>query len=113
MNEKAKKSLLDILAAISEIEEFISQVDGIEGYKQNLLVRRGTERMLGIIGEASTRFEREVEESILSNNRQIRGLRNRLVHVYDDIDNETIWGVIVAHLPALAQEVKEILSNEP
>ena len=36
-------------------------------------------------------------------------MRNRVIHGYDKIDNEIIWGTIVRHLPALKIEINELL----
>jgi len=36
-------------------------------------------------------------------------MRNRVVHGYDKIDNEIIWGTIVRHLPNLKIEINQLL----
>lgn len=36
-------------------------------------------------------------------------MRNRVIHGYDKIDDEIIWGTIKRHLPLLKKEVKELL----
>jgi uncharacterized protein with HEPN domain len=36
-------------------------------------------------------------------------MRNRVIHGYDKIDDEIIWGVLVRHLPLLKIEVLELL----
>jgi len=45
----------------------------------------------------------------ISGKRQIVSLRNRVIHGYDKIDNELIWGIIVRHLPSLKIEVDKLL----
>ena len=35
--------------------------------------------------------------------------KNRLIHGYDKIDDEIIWGTIVRHLPILKEEIAELL----
>jgi len=35
----------------------------------------------------------------ISSKKQIIGLRNRVIHGYDKIDDEIVWGIIVRHLP--------------
>jgi uncharacterized protein with HEPN domain len=38
-------------------------------------------------------------------------MRNRVIHGYDKIDNEIIWGTIVRHLPKLKQEIENLLKG--
>jgi uncharacterized protein with HEPN domain len=45
----------------------------------------------------------------ISGKKQIISMRNRVIHGYDKIDNEIIWGTIVRHLPELKAEVNDLL----
>ena len=45
----------------------------------------------------------------ISSKRQIISMRNRVIHGYDKIDNEIIWGTIVRHLPTLKTEIEGLL----
>ena len=45
----------------------------------------------------------------ISSKQQIISMRNRVIHGYDKIDNEIVWGTIVRHLPVLKKEVKILL----
>ena len=45
----------------------------------------------------------------ISGKRQIISMRNRVIHGYDKIDNEIIWGTIVRHLPTLQLEIDSLL----
>ncbi len=38
-------------------------------------------------------------------------MRNRVIHGYDKIDNEIIWGTIVKHLPILKNEIGGLLNH--
>lgn len=38
-------------------------------------------------------------------------MRNRVIHGYDKIDNEIIWGTIVRHLPVLKKEIINLLNG--
>lgn len=49
----------------------------------------------------------KIDSSIdISSKKQIINMRNRVIHAYDKIDNEIIWGTIVRHLPKLKQEIE-------
>jgi uncharacterized protein with HEPN domain len=36
-------------------------------------------------------------------------LRNRVIHAYDSINNEIIWGIVINHLPKLKSEIENLL----
>jgi len=45
----------------------------------------------------------------LSNSRKIVAARNRIIHGYDLISDETIWGIVIKHIPLLKEEVQLLL----
>lgn len=62
-----------------------------------------------IVGEAAAKLSKRIKD-INSHIPwiQIVGMRNRLIHVYFDIDFEAIWNTIKYDLPPLLQEIKKI-----
>lgn len=80
-------------------------------YKSNKLLRRGIERELEIVGEATNRILKIDKQISISNSRRIVDLRNWLIHGYDTIDDVLIWGIILKDLPKLRDEVNELISN--
>ena len=77
----------------------------------NKMLRRAVEREFEIIGEAMSRIEKLDSNIEISSKRQIISMRNRVIHGYDKIDNEIIWGTIVRHLPTLKSEIDNLLNN--
>ena len=73
------------------------------------MLRRAVEREFEIIGEAMSRIDKINPEITISSKRQIISMRNRVIHGYDKIDNEIIWGTIVRHLLSLKKEIAELL----
>jgi len=66
---------------------------------------RAVERDLEIMGEAIKKLI-EIEPQIkLSSVRNSIGLRNRISHAYDSIENEMLWGIINRDVPKLKQEL--------
>jgi uncharacterized protein with HEPN domain len=41
---------------------------------------------------------------------QIVGLRNRLIHGYDNVDFDILWEIVTKDLPPLIAELEKILS---
>jgi uncharacterized protein with HEPN domain len=65
-------------------------------------------RLLEIIGEAATRVP--VEERARRAEvpwSSIVGLRNRLIHGYDDVDYDIVWAIIATDLPKLAAHLAD------
>lgn len=42
----------------------------------------------------------------------IRGMRNRIVHDYENVDLSVLWGTIKESLPNLKDQLKDIILNE-
>jgi uncharacterized protein with HEPN domain len=66
---------------------------------------------LEIIGEAMNRILKEDEDIEIHNARRIVGLRNQIIHGYDTVSDENIWGIIINHLPRLKEEIYALMNN--
>jgi uncharacterized protein with HEPN domain len=67
-------------------------------------------RLLEIVGEAASRTtdeERLKYPSIPWS--QIIGLRNRLIHGYDSVDFDVLFGIVSSDLPKLIAELEQLL----
>jgi uncharacterized protein with HEPN domain len=67
---------------------------------------------LRLLGEAMSRIEKLDSSINISSKRLIINMRNRVIHGYDKIDNEIIWGTIVRHLPTLKIEIDRLLKSD-
>ncbi len=112
MDDKILKSLYDIKLAIDEIESFlINEEKSFLNYSKNVLLKRGIERNLEIIGDAVNRIFRDNPDFQITNARRIIGLRNQIIHAYDGISDENIWSIVINHLPNLKIEIEEKINN--
>lgn len=71
-------------------------------------------RLLEIVGEAASRVpvgDRVTYFSIPWV--QIVGLRNRLIHGYDNVDFDILWQIVTQDLPPLIAELEKLLSATP
>ena len=108
MNEKVLKCLYDIKFAIDEIDSFIDiSTVNFESYSKNVLIKRAVERNLEIIGEAMNRILREEPDYPIENAIRIVGLRNQIIHGYDMVSDENIWGILINYIPKLKTEVNQ------
>jgi uncharacterized protein with HEPN domain len=75
--------------------------------------KRAVERNLEIIGEATNRIIKR-EASLfakIKDSNAIIALRNQVIHSYDSISDETIWAIIINHLPILKIEITALLEE--
>ena len=82
-----------------------------EIYQNDLRTKRAVERNIEIIGEAMSRILKHDSEIEISNSSKIVDVRNRIIHGYDSVSDDVIWGIVIKNLPVLQKEV-EILLGE-
>lgn len=80
-----------------------------EDLDQNKMLVLSLVKCIEIIGEAASK----ISEELKSKHQQIPwkdiiGMRNRLTHVYFDIDYNIVWETIKNELPSLREELKKI-----
>nr|WP_081625030.1 HepT-like ribonuclease domain-containing protein [Rhodonellum ikkaensis] len=90
----------------TEVEDFID-------YQKNKMLKRAIERNLEIIGEAMNRIIKRDPKFInhLPESKSIIGLRNQVIHAYDNISDENIWSILIRHLPELEKEIKALITD--
>lgn len=45
----------------------------------------------------------------ISDTRKIVDTRNRIIHGYDSVSEDILWGITINNLPTLEKEVRELL----
>lgn len=83
MNSQSKKLLFDVLTACREISMFLAGKSRDE-YDSDVLLRRGVERDLEIVGEAIGQLRALDADTFahLPDGGMMIGMRNRLIHAY-------------------------------
>ncbi|MEW5718044.1 MAG: HepT-like ribonuclease domain-containing protein [Chloroflexota bacterium] len=112
MKTTLKKRLLDALNACRAIQSFVANRTFAE-YERNLMLRSAVERQFEIIGEALSQAENDNPDlsTLIPDVRRIVGMRNRIIHGYDSVDDELLWQTIQSHIPPLAQRLTELLES--
>lgn len=112
MDNSIKTWLYDILNSINEIESYFVDTPKIfEMYQNDLRTKRAIERNIEIIGEAMNRILKENSGIEISNSRKIVDVRNRIIHGYDSVSDDVIWGIVIKNLPVLKTEVTHLLNE--
>ena len=99
----------DILDAIAEIQKFTRGMD-FETFKVDDKSIRAVEMNFIIIGEAASQIPEEIEEKYPAIPWHLmRAMRNRIVHVYFQVDEKLMWDTIQTDLPPLIPELEKLL----
>ncbi len=114
MDDRVAKYLFDVKIAIEEIDSyFSSKTLDFQVFKENLMLKRAVERNLEIIGEAVNRLCK-VDDNFynhITGAKLIIGLRNHVIHAYDNVSDEILLSVIIKHLPVLKNEINQLLNE--
>lgn len=110
MDKDIKTWLFDIHNSILEIESFFIDIPrDFNYYQRDIRTKRAVERNLEITGEAMSRILKQSDTIEISNSRKIVDVRNRIIHGYDSVSDETIWGIVVKQIPILKTEIEKLL----
>lgn len=98
--------LLDMLQSAELIMTYINQCDKNE-FIENIQLQDSVIRRLLVIAEAAKRVSEVTKQNLANISwQEINGMRNRLVHEYDDIDLDIVWDVVQLEIPHLISELK-------
>ncbi len=112
MSEREWRFYLDDM--LSFAENVVTYCEGLdlETFEQTSLNYDATVRNLELIGEAANNIPKQIQEQNTSVPwRQIIATRNRLIHGYLGIDNDTLWSIIQDDIPSLIIELQKIVAN--
>ena len=66
-----------------------------------------------VIAEAAKRISDSTRNSIPNITlHEINGMRNRLVHEYDDVNLNIVWNVVKQEIPTLIEELQLVVPPE-
>jgi uncharacterized protein with HEPN domain len=102
------RQMLDHAVEALEMAEGRSRAD----LDRNRMLNLALVRLLEILGEAAARVpaeERDCRPGIPWGT--LIGLRNRLIHAYDQVDFDILWQILSTDLPSLVQELRRCLAS--
>lgn len=106
-------ALLDMLDSMRSLQEFI-QNRTFEDYLEDRFLRKVVERELEIVGEAANRLMPAFQSAHSELDwGSVVGLRNAIVHQYDELDHENIWAIATTKVPQLLEQVQPLLQSLP
>jgi uncharacterized protein with HEPN domain len=113
MRLEARKYLFDMQQAAELIDRFTTGRT-FEDYAADPMLRSAVERQFEILGEALGKLKKNDPELAgrISDSRRIIAFRNLLIHGYDVVLDEVVWGVVETQIPVLRETLAELLATD-
>jgi len=112
MRSKDRIIIQKIIRYIEDVEIYIDGIDAVNFLddKKTITACAFTVSQIGelskdISDETQTKYDNIPWKSI-------KGMRNKIVHDYENVDLSVLWGTIKNSLPELKENLKEILLNQ-
>lgn len=101
----------DILAAIAEIQTFTASMT-FEEFAAEARTIKAVELDFIVIGEAAVHISGTVQSQYPDVPWALmRAMRNRLVHIYFEVDSAIVWETVQNDLPPLVEPLKRMLNE--
>ena len=112
MDEYIAVYLYDVKSAIEEVESyFVDYPMRFDVFEKDYLRRSAVERKAEIMGEAINRILKIDRDFPLPNAKAVIDTRNRIIHGYDSVKPDFLWGLVIRHIPELKKDVDRIISE--
>ena len=110
--KKDVQFLLDMFQSAKLITQYTAQCSK-EEFFDSIQLQDAVIRRLLVIAEAARRVSQARRETLPNIPwQEINGMRNRLVHEYDDINFSVVWDVVQQEIPILIRELELKISSE-
>jgi uncharacterized protein with HEPN domain len=105
--------LLDMLQSAELILTYTAQCSKHE-FVVNVQLQDAVIRRLLVIAEAARRVSGTTQQALPNVSwQEINGMRNRLVHEYDDVNLDIVWDVVQLEIPPLIENLKSQVPPQP
>jgi uncharacterized protein with HEPN domain len=103
--------LFDILNSINKIKTYVKDIS-FKDFKNNELIIDAVTRNFEIIGEAVSNIPLEIKNTYSYIPwRDIKDMRNSIIHNYWKVDLNIEWDIIKTKLDILEKQIKEIFDD--
>lgn len=103
--------LEDILDAMEKAETAVTGLT-YEQFEADWRTHFAVTRALEIVGEATKRLPETVRQQYPRIPwKKMAGMRDRIIHSYDNVDLEIVWRVIEKDIPQVKPQLQQILAD--
>ena len=104
--------LADIIKSARMIRDYVSGTTH-QDFLANTQLQDSVIRRLEIIGEAAGRVSQQFrDENPDIPWSEMRGMRNWVIHRYDDVDMDVVWETVDQDIPRLIAQLEGLVSEE-
>lgn len=103
--------LHDVVDSIARIQRYAEGVT-FRDFLRDEMLQDAIIRRITIIGEAVGRLPESITSKYTSIPwRDIKDMRNKLVHEYGRVDLELVWEVVLTEIPILARDLRGVMKD--
>ena len=111
--ERIEDYLEHIAQGIARATGYLEPVSSMEAFEKNPQAQDAVIRNIEIIGEAVTKIQKQAPEFVKAHPEvpwsDIRGMRNKVIHGYFDVELPVVWTTVKDDLPKLKQQINGLL----
>ncbi len=111
--ERVPDYLEHIAQAIQRAAEYIEGLGSVSAFRQSQRDQDAVIRNIEIIGEAANQIQKHAPEFVTAHPElpwiEMRGMRNKMIHDYFDVDLNLVWSTVKEDLPRLKQQIDDLL----
>lgn len=111
--ERDSALILDIITSARLIRSYVEGVE-MDEFLANTQLQDSVIRRIEIIGEVAGRISVQFQETHPEIPwHAMRGMRNRMIHGYDDIDFNIVWNTVQESIPLLLILIEPLQESDP
>ncbi len=111
--ERIEDYLEHIVEAIARATSYVEPFPSMEAFERNPQAQDAVIRNIEIIGEAVNKIQKQAPEFVKAHPEvpwsDIRGMRNKVIHGYFDVELPVVWTTIKEDLPKLKEQIDRLL----
>ena len=114
--ERVEDYLEHIAHAIQRATEYVERLGSLSAFRQSQRDQDAVIRNIEIIGEAASQIQKHAPEFVAAHPElpwiEMRGMRNKMIHDYFDVDVNVVWSTVKEDLPPLKQQIDDLLNGK-
>jgi uncharacterized protein with HEPN domain len=114
--ERVEDYLDHITQAIQRATQYVDGVGSLAAFEQSQRDQDAVIRNIEIIGEAANRIQRDTPEFVAAHPQlpwiEMRGMRNKVIHNYFDVNLTVVWNTVKDDLPRLKRQIDDLLNQQ-